>query len=298
MPLLNAPSAFSLNYDLEEGVLEGLLVLEVDADLGLRLLEPVEGELVVLSGLSRYVEGVSAVDEDRRVFLLELPSDLEALEEFEPVFDGQDGDLRGFGLAGDVERLLRGWRQGLSYEVVEQCGTVGQREEERALVHVVLDLGDVRVHGHGERLVQDLVLSLTIGGDVQDFLAVEVALETLLVVGLDRHAHLARLRCRNLHGDLLGERRAHYCRELDVLHLLFRLRHALSVQVHVQRVGCAAVDFQLHFVEADVVIQHVRVERYREVQVFVWRQMSFRWRDCEVFSAERCVPLELARDVA
>ena len=71
----------------------------------------------------------------------------------------------------------------------------------------------------------------------------------------------------NLHFLFSG--RSDHSLELNLLHVLLRLLDALADQVDENRVGLKNVALDLH--EADVIVDHVRVECHVKLQVVVRR---------------------------
>ena len=128
---------------------------------------------------------------------------------------------------------------------------------------IVLDVRDLVVFGHGERVVDDFEVCLAVGVDVDELLSSEVV---VLALSADRSLDLPRLCCWVLDCHLLGHFSPHHAVELQLLDGLLRLRDALADQVNVKRIS--ALDGALDL-EPDVVVRHVGMEGNSEVEILV-----------------------------
>lgn len=90
---------------------------------------------------------------------------------------------------------------------------------------LILYLKDLIVLGHGERIVDDLKVSLTVGVDIDELLSSEVV---ILALGADRSLDLPRLGSWILDSHLLGNFSPHHAIKLQFLDGLLWLRDALA----------------------------------------------------------------------
>lgn len=157
---------------------------------------------------------------------------------------------------------------------------------------LILDISDLVVFGHGERIVDDFVICLAVGVDIDELLPSEVV---ILALGAYRSLDLPCLCCRVLDGHLLGHLSSDHAIELQLLDGLLRLRDALPNQVDIQRVCSLNGTLDL---EPNIVIRHIGVEGDCEVEVLMGQEIPFLGLDGEILAAECSVPLELRTDVA
>jgi len=273
----------------------GLHIEKVHHNCGADLLQSIEYELEVLRSVAWNVEDIRPTDKDGIVILLQRPLHLEALSDLQPILDRKDLNGGLLSLDSDVERLGEARRRGDADQVVEQGGAVRQWEEDRPLMLAVCNAGEVWLRCHRQRLVGDFILRRAVSGQLEHRLPFEKVFPSA-VIDVDRDIYLARLRCWVLDYHLLlclaPDNRA----ELEHLNRLLGLGHTLAEEVDEERV--VALDVAAHLVEANIIVDNVRVESDVETDVFVRGQVAALWIKREVPRAEVECPGKLYSDVA
>lgn len=157
---------------------------------------------------------------------------------------------------------------------------------------LILDVCDLVVLGHGERIVDDFVVCLAVGVDIDELLPSEVI---ILALGTNRSLDLPCLGRRVLDGHLLRNLSPDHAIKLQLLDGLLRLRDALAYQVDIERISALNSTLDL---EPNIVIGHIGVEGDREVEILMRQEIPFLGLDGEILAAEGSIPLKLRTDVS
>lgn len=242
--------------------------------------------------LSRNVEYGGSVNKHALILHLKFPVNVEPLRHLQPVLNRNVVRFVELCLAVYVEGFGNGWRIGRSYQFVEQSRAVRDGEEEGSDMFIVFNLSNFVVFGHCERVVDNFILCLAVGIDIDELLASEVVVFSF---SANRPLYLPSLSSWILEYDLLSHLLSDRALEFQLLDSFLRLRYALADQIDIERVCSLNRTFHL---ESDIVVRHVRMESDVEVQVLVGQKISLLWLDRKVFIAESGIPLEFRSDIA
>ena len=96
---------------------------------------------------------------------------------------------------------------------------------------LILNLGNFGILGHGERIVDNFIISLTIRADLNEFLSLEVVIFALITNGsLDFPSFDSSV----LESYLLSGLFPDHAVKLELLDRIFRLRNAFTNQVDIK----------------------------------------------------------------
>lgn len=144
-----------IDIDLIEHVFLGLHVLEVDIHLLLDGLQGVEGNLVLLLGVARHVDGIGPIDKESGVLIFNFPTDGETLVVIQPVLHRNGFLFALLSLHVQFQSLLGFRFQCFTNQIVKQGRTIGQREEQGTTMGIHgLGLGGF-ILSHGQGMVFD-----------------------------------------------------------------------------------------------------------------------------------------------
>lgn len=132
---------------------------------------------------------------------------------------------------------------------------------------LVLNLGNLVIFGHGQGIIDNLVIGLRVRVDFYELFSAEVV---VLALGTDGRFYFPRFGSWVFDVNFLGDLTPDHAVELELLDRFLGLRNALTDQIHIQRVD--TLDHTL-CAEANVVVGGVRVERHVEKEVFVGQQV-------------------------
>ena len=157
---------------------------------------------------------------------------------------------------------------------------------------IVFNIRNFVVFGHGERIVDNLILCLAVGIDIDELLPSEIVVFSF---SANRPLYLPSLSSGILEYDLLSHLLSDHALKFQLLDSFLRLRDALAHKIDIERVCSLNRTFHL---ESDIVVRHVRMESDIEVQIFVGQKISLLWLDRKIFIAESGIPLEFRSDIA
>lgn len=266
-------------------------VTEKNAHFDVGSLKGIDGELVVFLRFAWNIEDSSSVNKYALVLDLEFPVDIESLRHLEPVLYGDVVCLIELSLTIYIKGLSNGRRIRCTYEFVEQSRSIWNREEERSYVFVVFYVWYFCIFSHGQGIVNDLVVCLTVRIDIDELFSSEIV---ILAFSTNRTLDFPRLCSRILYDDLLCHFLTNHAIKFKLLDSLLWLGNAFSNKIDIQWISSFNRAF---YFEADIIVWDIRMEGNIEMQVFMWKQVSLLRLNGEIFAAESSVPLEFGTDI-
>ena len=101
--------------------------------------------------------------------------------------------------------------------------------------------------------------------------------------------------CGILNDDFLAGLSSYHAVKFELLNGLLRLRDAFTHQIYIKRI--CSFDSALNF-ESNIIVWHIGMESNIEMQILMWQEISFLWRNSEVFAAESSVPFKLRSHIS
>ena len=143
----------------------GQRIFEDYWEFDLTSFEGINGQLVIFLRLPWHIENGRTIDENSLIFDFKVPGNIEPLRCFQPIFDGNVVNFMLLGFAVNIISLCDWGRRGWSHETIHQSWAIRYREEQRSRVFLIFYFWNFLIFGHGQRVVDNLIVSLGVGID-------------------------------------------------------------------------------------------------------------------------------------
>ena len=242
----------------------GQRVFEYDWEFNLACFESIDWEFIIFLGVSGYIENSGSIDENWFIFNFKFPIHVEPLWSLQPIFDRDIVNLILFGFAVDV-KVLRHWRRSrCSCKSIHQGRSIRNGEEQGSCMFFIFYLRDLLIFSHGQRIVYNLIVSLSIRVYFNELFSPEIIILAFIADGC---LNFPRFGSIILQGDFLGGLFPDHAIEFQFLNGVLGLRNAFSNKIDIERFWAfnGAFDFEL-----DVIIRNIRMESHIEEKILMW----------------------------